>query len=195
MGILAEAPVQEDLRDQPLEDLMTRYQQADHDAATQLVRLVSPVLFRYLIARVANRSSAEDLLQDCWLRIHKARHTYRPGEPLLPWIFAIAHHTRVDSYRRARRIESRELALDNVSELADSGQPDPVSSLTFAALLGQLPESQREVVFLLKVEGMSIEDIARASSTTVGAVKQKAHRAYAKLRAILSEKPKHSGKQ
>ncbi len=194
MGIVAEAPVQEDLRDQPLEDLMRRYQQADHDAATQLVRLVSPPLLRYLIARVSNRSTAEDLLQDCWLRIHKARHTYRPGEPLLPWIFAIARHTRVDSYRRARRIESHEVAIADVNEPAGSPQADPVGSVMVSALLNQLPESQREVVFLLKVEGMSIEDIARANSTTVGAVKQKAHRAYAKLREILSKDSGHSGK-
>jgi RNA polymerase sigma-70 factor (ECF subfamily) len=54
-------------------------------------------------------------------------------------------------------------------------------------MLGQLPESQREVILMLKVSGMSLEEVARATSSTVGAIKQKAHRAYAKLRESLAK--------
>ena len=54
-------------------------------------------------------------------------------------------------------------------------------------MLGQLPESQREVVLMLKVSGMSLEEVARATSSSVGAIKQKAHRAYAKLRELLAK--------
>jgi len=49
-----------------------------------------------------------------------------------------------------------------------------------------LSESQREVVAMLKVSGMSLEEVARATSSTVGAVKQKAHRAYEKLRETMN---------
>jgi RNA polymerase sigma-70 factor (ECF subfamily) len=196
MGMLAEAPSQSDLRDQQPEDLMARYQQADEAAAAQLIRLLSPMLLRFLSSRNATRSHAEDLLQECWLRIHKARHTYRPGKPLLPWIFAIAHHTRVDGFRRLRRIESHELAADELLEGKLPGhQPSPIVALTLSRLLEELPESQREVVFLLKVCGMSLEEVARAHSTTIGAVKQKAHRAYEKLRSLLSENSNGSVKR
>jgi len=54
-----------------------------------------------------------------------------------------------------------------------------------AALLAALPESQREVIALLKVSGMSLEEVARATSNSVGSVKQKAHRAYERLRQLL----------
>jgi RNA polymerase sigma-70 factor (ECF subfamily) len=54
-------------------------------------------------------------------------------------------------------------------------------------LLETLPESQREVILMLKVSGMSLEEVARATSSTVGSIKQKAHRAYAKLRKLLQE--------
>jgi RNA polymerase sigma-70 factor (ECF subfamily) len=193
---LAEIPILEDLQDQRLEDLMVRYQQADDAAVAQLIGLVSPVLLRFLSARVITRGHAEDLLQECWLRIHRARHTYRPGEPLLPWIFAIARHTRVDGFRRIRRIQSHELNVEELRDVSSAGeQPSLLSSLLVSQLLDELPESQREVVFLLKVCGMSLEEIASANSTTVGAVKQKAHRAYAKLRSLLSERPKSSTKQ
>ena len=54
-------------------------------------------------------------------------------------------------------------------------------------LLGQLPQSQREVILMLKVSGMSLEEVARATSSSVGAIKQKAHRAYSKLRELLAK--------
>jgi RNA polymerase sigma-70 factor (ECF subfamily) len=54
------------------------------------------------------------------------------------------------------------------------------------ALLAPLSESQREVIEMLKVAGMSLEEVARATSSSVGSVKQKAHRAYKKLRATMS---------
>jgi RNA polymerase sigma-70 factor (ECF subfamily) len=56
---------------------------------------------------------------------------------------------------------------------------------TLQALLAPLSSGEREVVQMLKVEGLSLEEIARATSSTVGSVKQKAHRAYKKLRAAF----------
>jgi RNA polymerase sigma-70 factor (ECF subfamily) len=53
-------------------------------------------------------------------------------------------------------------------------------------LLASLPESQREVVMMLKISGLSLEEVARATSSSVGSVKQKAHRAYDKLRELLT---------
>jgi RNA polymerase sigma-70 factor (ECF subfamily) len=58
------------------------------------------------------------------------------------------------------------------------------------ALLAPLPQSQREVVEMLKVSGLSLEEVARATSLSVGSVKQKAHRAYETLRERLGgERP------
>lgn len=64
---------------------------------------------------------------------------------------------------------------------AESGSLDDL-----AALLAPLSEGEREVVEMLKVEGMSLVEVARATSATVGSVKQKAHRAYKKLRETMS---------
>lgn len=185
---MAEAVPVSDLEPQTLENLMTRYQRADPDAAAELVRQLSPVLLRYLSRPVYTRAYAEDLLQECWLRIHKSRHTYRPGSPLLPWVFAIARHTRVDGFRRRGRIESHELALEEFQQLPVSAtMPVDVEAQDLYRLVEELPESQREVIFMMKVSGMSLEEVARATSSTVGAVKQKAHRAYESLRAKLSK--------
>jgi RNA polymerase sigma-70 factor, ECF subfamily len=69
---------------------MSRYQQADPGAAAALVVMLSPQLYRFLAGKMGSRTYAEDMLQDVWLRIHRARHTYRPSEPLIPWVYAMA---------------------------------------------------------------------------------------------------------
>jgi RNA polymerase sigma-70 factor (ECF subfamily) len=55
----------------------------------------------------------------------------------------------------------------------------------FETLMAVLPEGQREVISLLKVSGLSLEEVAKATSSTVGSVKQKAHKGYKRLRAVL----------
>jgi len=166
-----------------LEDLMLGYQRGDAAATTALIRQVSPLLLRFFASQTGSRAEAEDLLQDTWLQIHKARHTHRPGEPVLPWIYAIARHVRVDSYRRSQRIRSREQIMSPLPE--PSPGAGPRSGVDFDALLAVLPASQREVVSMLKVSGMSLEEVARATASSVGSVKLKAHRAYEKLRSVL----------
>ncbi|HEY7390827.1 MAG TPA: RNA polymerase sigma factor [Bryobacteraceae bacterium] len=171
---------------QELQNCMVRYQGADPEAARTLIRSLSPALYRFLSSQVSTRNEAEDLLQEAWLRIHKARHTYRPGEPVLPWIYAIARHVRVDGYRRRRRLTQREVRADVLPERAE--QDHPASQLPdFETLMSYLPDNQREVVTLLKVEGLSLEEVARVTASTVGAVKQKAHRAYKRLREVLTQ--------
>ena len=163
---------------------MERYQQADPYAPATLVGALSPALLRFFKSQVASREHADDLLQETWLRIHRVRHTYRPGEPVLPWIYAIARRVRVDGYRRTRRITLHEIAMEVLPERlaeAESRNPGPA----FDTLVAALPEAQREVVTMLKVGGLTLDEVACATSSTVGAVKQKAHRAYERLRKLL----------
>jgi len=164
---------------------MALYQEGDFTAATALVRRLSPQLHRFFVIQFASRREADDLLQETWLRIHQVRHTYRAGEPVLPWLYAIARHIRVDHYRKARRTAAREESLERMPEAAAPPvAPGRIPDL--ATLLAPLPASQREVIEMLKIAGMSLEEVARATSSSVGSVKQKAHRAYERLRERLS---------
>jgi RNA polymerase sigma-70 factor (ECF subfamily) len=162
-----------------LETLMALYQEGDLGAATALIHSMSPKLYRFFAAQAVSRPEADDLLQETWLRIHKGRHTYRPGEPAIAWFYAIARHVRVDHYRKAMRTTVRERELE---EVAGTAAGTPGRSDELEALLAPLSSGEREVVEMLKVEGLSLEEVARAMSSTVGSVKQKAHRAYKKLR-------------
>ena len=82
-----------------LESWMVRYQQADPEAPRALVVALSPALLRLFRSQTAIREHAEDLLQETWMRIHRVRHTYRHGEPVLPWMYAIARRVGIDGYR------------------------------------------------------------------------------------------------
>jgi RNA polymerase sigma-70 factor (ECF subfamily) len=165
-----------------LDNLMARYQAGDFAAATALIGRVSPQLQRFFLAKFGSRADADDLLQDTWLRIHRVRHTYRPGEPVLPWFYAIARRVRIDHYRRTSRTTARERRLEEMPSVAatplrEEGEVDDLETL-----LAPLSESQREVIRMMKVAGMSLEEVARATSSSVGSVKQKVHRAYKNLR-------------
>jgi RNA polymerase sigma-70 factor, ECF subfamily len=75
------------------------------------------------------------------MRIHRVRHTYRPGEPVLPWIYAIARRVRVDGYRRTLRITLREITMDVLPEpsaAAEARNPGP----TFDTLVAALPDAE-----------------------------------------------------
>ena len=178
-----------------IELLMSQYQQADSAAAASLVELLSPQLHRFFSGQMGSPADAEDMLQDLWMRIHQARHTYRPGEPVLPWVYAIARCVRTDSYRQRRRVAEREITMTVLPE--HFAQPGAAGRLPFEGLVAPLSDRQRAVLTMLKVNGMSIEEVARATASTIGAVKQEAHRAYKRLRGLLehsrTEQPARKG--
>jgi RNA polymerase sigma-70 factor (ECF subfamily) len=169
-----------------LNTLMARYQAGDCAAVTALVECVGPQLHRFFMAQTASRSDADDLLQETWLRIHRVRHTYRPGEPVLPWFYAIARRVRIDHHRRASRTTALERPLEEVSDAAATLPSEEAHWEELETLLAPLSESQREILRMMKVAGMSLEEVARATSCSVGSVKQKVHRAYRNLRERMT---------
>lgn len=178
-------PAEHSLQDGGIEALMAAYQQSDPEAATALVTKLSPPIFQFFLAQCRNRPEAEDLLQDFWLRIHKARATFRPGEPLMPWLYAIARRVRVDRYRKTKSAREHEIQSEHLPEKPSSPETARPTTPQISEMLQSLPESQREVLLLLKVSGLSLEEVARATGVSIGSVKQKAHRAYESLRKRL----------
>ena len=165
-----------------LDTLMARYQAGDFAAATALIECIGPQLHRFFMAQSASRSDADDLLQETWLRIHRVRHTYRPGEPVLPWFYAIARRVRIDHYRRTSRTTARERRLEEVPEVTAALPSEEAQADDLETLLAPLSESEREVILMMKVAEMSLQEVARATTCSVGSVKQKVHRANRKLR-------------
>src|SRR5215831_12545602 len=138
------------IEDFELRTLMTKYQSADPAALDELVRRISPPLLRYFNSSRFCRNEAEDMVQDCWIRIHRSRHTYRSSEPVMPWIYAIARHTRLDAYRKRRRLAAREVLVASLPETLHQEIPEAHQD-DFERLVSGLPDAQREVLFMLKV--------------------------------------------
>ena len=130
------------------------------------------------------------------MRIHRARASFRLGDPVMPWVYAIARNTRVDQYRRQ---------LTSLPQATGDG-PEPfhderaalenrMMAETVQQRLSELPDGQREVFLLLKVHGLSMDETARAVGISTSAAKQKAYRAYQRLRSLFGQAGSGQGKE
>jgi RNA polymerase sigma-70 factor (ECF subfamily) len=182
--------------------LMLRYQGGDAGAFRELYALAAPRLLGYLMKMTRNRAIAEDLLQQTFLKIHRARGAYVSGADPIPWFFAIAHRTFIDEVRRGKRAIVQSTG-DEVPDLpatlaggpagSDDERVDPELAREALAALGELPDQQREAVVLTKLEGLSVAEAADVAGTTVGAMKVRAHRGYEALRRLLAGRGKKRG--
>lgn len=175
---------------------MTQYCDGDADSFRALYALLAPRLFGYLVRMTRDRASAEDLLQQTFAKVHKARAAYVRGADPAPWIYAIAHRTFLDEVRRARRGavltdqgDLPEVAATLEGEAAhvaaERPERDPAATRAALAALDGLPAQQREAVVLTKLDGKSVAEAAEIAGTTPGAMKVRAHRGYVALRRLL----------
>ena len=174
-------------------ELMARYVDGDAAAFRELYAAVAPRLLGYLMKMAKSRALADDLLQQTFLKVHRARSAYVRGADPTPWIYAIAHRTFIDETRRKKRAVVQ--AAEEIPEVPAgiTGEPDgtrdepPDPELTKAALeaLEDLPTGQREAVVLTKLDGKSVAEAAEIAGTTIGAMKVRAHRGYEALRKLL----------
>ncbi len=174
---------------------MQRYVDGDASAFRELYALVAPRLLGYLMKMARSRAVADDLLQQTFMKVHRARSAYVRGADPLPWLYAIAHRTFIDEARRVKRAvvqpagdDVPEVAADLSGQSADrKDEPRVDPELARAALdaLAELPTQQREAVVLTKLDGKSVAEAAAIAGTTVGAMKVRAHRGYEALRKLL----------
>lgn len=186
---------------------MLRVRDGDAAAFEELVSRYQGRLLTVLENLVSNREQAEDLAQDVFLRVFRARATYEPGAKFSTWLFTIANNVASNARRsKARRKEtglpgaspqdSSPMSLDQMAR-AKSGLL-PTRSLDRAEqadvvrmAMESLNERQRMALLLAKFEEMSYEDIGKTMGLTVQAVKSLLSRARANLREILAPYMEH----
>jgi RNA polymerase sigma-70 factor (ECF subfamily) len=168
-------------------ELMIGYQNGNVDDFAGLYDALKKPLLRYLWTFVRNASMAEDLLQDTFLQVHRARHTYTPPRPVRPWIYAITRHVALMHLRSARR--RKEMLPDD--QLPDFPVPPEVETLadrsTVERLLAELPRAGREVLILHHLLGLSFEEVGQILGLATGTAKVRAHRAIKALRQKIEE--------
>jgi RNA polymerase sigma-70 factor (ECF subfamily) len=175
---------------------MNAWVQGDERAFELLFERLAPVLFGFFARSFGRGPLAEDLVQTTFLKLHRARDTYRQDASVRPWVFTIAARVRLDHLRKRKGFElaHSEEDLASLEQSAPDPTPDPADEALarsdrdafIRAAIEKLPESQRVVVLLHRYEGLTLAEIASTLDTTEGAVKLRAHRAYTTLRKLLA---------
>jgi len=146
-------------------------------------RAFAPAVLGYL--RGQGVPDPDDVLSEVFLQVARALPRFRGGEAeVRPWIFTIARNRAIDD--RRRRKTRPVVTASEVPDLVGPADREGVDPALLAAL-AQLTPDQREVVVLRFVADLSLEEVARITKRTEGAVKSMQHRALAQLARILAD--------
>lgn len=170
--------------DTSLEHLMRLAQQGDKRAYADLLRQITPTLKAFVARRLGRSADIDDVVQDILLSIHRAGHTFDTDRPFKIWMFTIARYRLNDHLRQMyRKGAIPEISLDDLTQEISATdvteQGDRREYLNNA--LNHLPDKQRKIITMMKVEGHTAEDTAKVMGMTSTAVKVAAHRAYKAL--------------
>jgi RNA polymerase sigma-70 factor (ECF subfamily) len=184
-----------------LDAVMDRYARGEDSAFQALYQHGAPRVRGFLMRLSGDAALADDLTQEAFLRIHRARGSFEPGAAALPWVFAITRNVFLDHARRPKvyRVVAssqgqppleREAPPDTLGEqVAIANEMLEVVRRTLAGL----PVLQREAFILLRFEGLSVHEAAQVLGASEGAVKIRAFRAYEALRDALAHQDSKPG--
>lgn len=168
--------------------LMAAGQRGDRSAYETLLQGLGPVITRYVRRRVGRADWVEDVVQDVLMSIHRSRHTWNPGRPFAPWFYAVLQSRMIDAIRRHKRTAAREEPMDATPSVVWSPTPEAetIAKADLAQAMRQLTPAQRVVIERLKLDEISVKDVARETGMSESNVKVTAHRGYAVLKRFLS---------
>jgi RNA polymerase sigma-70 factor (ECF subfamily) len=176
-------------REERWRGFMTAAQSGDAVAYEKLLVELLPQMRGFVRRRVFDVASQEDVVQNVFLSLHRARHTYRPERAFTPWLYAVARNAVVDHLRARQRRQAREVGLAAGSfhePTVPAVEPDEaVLSPELVAGLAALPPAQREAVVLIHLEELSVSEAAARVGVSKSALKVRAHRGYRALRSLL----------
>lgn len=173
-----------------LRELMREYQAGRFEAFDELYASLAPALRRYLLSQTRDAAKADDLVQDTFLQMHRARHTYDSSYPLTPWAMAIARHV----WLMHRRTQSRRpWAPDDVTEMELPVRAEASAlgdRVEVRRALAQVAPARREAVIQHHLLGFSFKEIAEKAGIAETAAKLRSSRGMAQLRSLLKPAPR-----
>jgi len=149
--------------------------------------VLAPALRRYLRYLTRGSDSADDLLQETFLQMHRSRAAYNPACAVKPWVFALARNVFLMNRRAVRR---RDTFFDTPAELPDYPVPPDVEQLGSAdeirRCLAGLAADQAESLLLHHEWGFTFDEIAGMIGVSAAAARARASRGMAELRYAMS---------
>jgi RNA polymerase sigma-70 factor (ECF subfamily) len=187
-------PVPRDQRDADAE-LMLRFQSGDEAAFAALVRSyqnrIVSLAYRYL----GSAADAEDLAQEVFLRVYRAKESYEPTAKFSTWVYRITSNASLNFLRgrKARRGVSGTMPVggapadyeDEDAEAPDERMEKDELARVLRRIVDELPERQRMAIVLNKYEGLCYDDVASAMDMSVMAVKSLLTRARVNIKEKL----------
>ncbi len=192
-GTVAKLVVGEPLNDT---ELMLRVKSGDETSFAGLLSRHRDPIVSFLYRMVHNAAIAEELSQDVFLRVYRARESYAVSAKFTTWLYCIATNVALNYLRdgrRARNMESLDDSENAVSRSLRSPEPTAEEQLVAGSLgwevrraVAELPENQRTAVILHKYQELDYRQIAAALGCSESAVKSLLFRAYEALRVRLA---------
>jgi RNA polymerase sigma-70 factor, ECF subfamily len=184
------------------EALMQRIARNDTAAFDALFLRHRRAVFSFTLRMVGDGPAAEDLAQECFLRVWRARERYRPTAAFRTWLFTIARRLALDELKR-RETHPVVFATDTAEDEECTGTIEPYAGMDAAnpqeivmgrelarvldRALRELPEEFREAAVLRDVEGLSYDEIAAILGCPLGTVKSRLNSARKRLQAVAQE--------
>ncbi|MEQ3624258.1 MAG: sigma factor-like helix-turn-helix DNA-binding protein [Celeribacter sp.] len=175
-----------DDRDSRWADLLRRANKGDPVAYGLFLRDITPVI-RGIVDRRARAlpHEGEDIVQTILLAVHSKRATWRDGDPVAPWLFAIVRYKCVDAWRR--RPPHVDTPVEDLADvLVDPGPGDVTAARDLDRLIEGLDPRSATILRAVGVEGASARVTGQRLNMSEGAVRVAFHRALARLRRTVA---------
>ena len=187
------------------EELMLRFVEGDHSGFIQLLEKFKPQLVDFAVQMVRDRETAEDIAQETFLRVFRAKDSYRPLAKFSTWLYTIATNRCLDELRRHRREVSLESVLGRAPTAEDhllqagplrrppATRPDVQAEQNELAslvreVIGSLSHEHRQMILLRTHEGLGYAQAAARLGCSVGTAKSRMHYAMKNLRDGLMKR-------
>jgi RNA polymerase sigma-70 factor (ECF subfamily) len=173
-------------------------QHADEQAFSVFYDRYVNLVFSIALTIVGNHTTAEEIVQDVFLKIWKKNHTYQPERSKLnTWLSAIARNRSIDELRKKKtRVEERQIPWADIDQQQDQDEAGPeervqlkIEQRVVRQALSQLPEDQRQAIWLAYFYGLTQSQIAQQLDLPLGTVKTRIRLGMQKLRALLIDAP------
>lgn len=180
------------------EQLMSAYRDGDAGAFDELYRRHKGGVYRYMLRQCRDAGVADELFQDVWMNLIRARASYTVQAKFTTYIYKLAHNRLIDHYRKHGQAALVSFDDDSdeapaLAEPAAAPRDEPERHLDIKQqaaqllqLLGALPEAQREAFVMQYEGGMSVEEIADATGVTRETAKSRLRYALVKIRQGLA---------
>ena len=169
---------------------LARLHARDPALLEQLARELNPRIWVAIRRYARDDHHADDLLQDCWIRILERLESFRRPGSFGRWAIAVSKNVCLEQLRAEKRRLSRAVDLEDAGEVPDKG-PNPLEELqvnrqrgTVYDVLGRLPNRERDAIVLRMLEGRSAQETAEMLRVTVPGARSMVRRGLSRLRRM-----------